>query len=278
MNQYHKIPSVFKRCPETKKVLHGEWISPEVEELKDCNWLFTEKIDGTNIRVHWNGHSIIYGGRTNKANIPPYLIDKLDEMFNEQIFEQVFGEKEVTLYGEGFGGKIQTGKKDYQDKESFILFDVKIGNFWLDRFAVDKAAKDLGIKSVPILDKCSLKTAINLFKKDHYEELPFTLSKNKIEGLVGILALNYRKRSGERVIVKLLAKDLKWNKGYEVGDKLTYKQEIFLDYVNDGDTVSFDFDGLSGYRKAVVCLKVKTEHIKAWEKFQEEVEKIKVTS
>ena len=34
-----------------------------VELLKDCIWEFTEKIDGTNLRLNWDGHDMAYGGR-----------------------------------------------------------------------------------------------------------------------------------------------------------------------------------------------------------------------
>ena len=55
MKEYHKIYTIFKRNPKTKykTLLEGKYSLPEFEYLKDCIWVFTEKIDGTNIRVIW---------------------------------------------------------------------------------------------------------------------------------------------------------------------------------------------------------------------------------
>ena len=65
MIEYNKIETLWKRDMEgTKKLLEGEFRNPAVEFLKDNIWQFTEKIDGTNIRVHWDGHRVEFGGRT----------------------------------------------------------------------------------------------------------------------------------------------------------------------------------------------------------------------
>jgi len=53
MKEYHKIQTVFKRNPKNKlkTLLHGNYSIPEFEYLKDNEWVFTEKVNGTNIRV-----------------------------------------------------------------------------------------------------------------------------------------------------------------------------------------------------------------------------------
>lgn len=54
MVKYHKIETVFKRDEEgSKKLIPGKFRSEAIEFLADNEWCFTEKIDGTNIRVHW---------------------------------------------------------------------------------------------------------------------------------------------------------------------------------------------------------------------------------
>ena len=71
MNQYHKIDSLFERDMEgTRKLIEGKFRNPVVEYIKDNEWIFTEKIDGTNIRVFWDGHKVSFGGRTDNAQIP----------------------------------------------------------------------------------------------------------------------------------------------------------------------------------------------------------------
>ncbi len=74
MNEYHKIETLFVRDMEgTKKLIEGEYRHPLVEYLKDNIWIFTEKVDGTNVRVHWDGHTVVFGGRTDNAQMPTVL-------------------------------------------------------------------------------------------------------------------------------------------------------------------------------------------------------------
>ena len=119
MKEYEKIETVYKRDTEgTKKLIPGEFRNDTVKFLKDLMWIWTEKVDGTNIRVHWDGHKVEFGGRTDRAQIPPHLMARLEELFggeaNAQLFEQTFGERDVILFGEGYGAKIQSGG-DYTD-------------------------------------------------------------------------------------------------------------------------------------------------------------------
>ena len=124
MEEYHKIQTLFKRDEKTKKLIEGEFTDKTVEFIKDLKWQFTEKIDGTNIRIMWDGHKVAFGGRTDKAQIPVGLMNRLVELFggetNEQLFEQKFGETEVMLCGEGYGEKIQNGGL-YRKGQDFIL-------------------------------------------------------------------------------------------------------------------------------------------------------------
>ena len=102
MIEYNKIDTVYERdINGTKKLIEGKFRSKAVEFLADCKWIFTEKIDGTNIRVYWDGHKVEFGGRTDRANIPSHLLNKLIDTFcnneTEELFEQTFGEKQVIL-------------------------------------------------------------------------------------------------------------------------------------------------------------------------------------
>ena len=53
MKEYHKIQTVFKRDPATKikTLLDVDWSQDAFGYLADNEWVFTEKVDGTNIRV-----------------------------------------------------------------------------------------------------------------------------------------------------------------------------------------------------------------------------------
>ena len=72
--EYHKIKCPFKRSVEgNKEVQWNDWIDPTIEYLKNNKWVFTEKVDGTNIRIFWDGHSVTFAGRTDRAQIPAML-------------------------------------------------------------------------------------------------------------------------------------------------------------------------------------------------------------
>ena len=61
--------------------LLGEWAEPEFGYLQNNQWEFTEKIDGTNIRIMFDGGNIVFKGKTDNAQIPSRLIDKLQNLF-----------------------------------------------------------------------------------------------------------------------------------------------------------------------------------------------------
>ena len=77
---YQKINTIYKR-DQDGRLIFGDWSLPEFEFLKDCKFRAEEKIDGTNIHVRFNGVRVEFGGRTDKANIPPHLLTKLEELF-----------------------------------------------------------------------------------------------------------------------------------------------------------------------------------------------------
>lgn len=209
MIEYNKIETLYERDLEgSKKMIEGKFRNPTVEFLKDNVWQFTEKIDGTNIQVHWNGHKVIFGGRTEDAQIPAHLLNKLIEMFGsdeaEQIFEQKFGEMEVTLFGEGYGPKIQKGGS-YRKDVSFILFDVLISGNYQPRSSVEDIAKAFGIDIVPIIFEGTIQEGVDFVKTNPKS----TMGTAMMEGLVGRPKVEMRDRSGKRVIVKIKVKDFK---------------------------------------------------------------------
>lgn len=206
MEEYHKIDGIFERDLKSKKLIEGKYRSETVEFLKDLEWEFTEKIDGTNIRVHWDGHNVEFGGRTDNAQIPAPLTNRLVDLFkgqdNEELFEQKFGAMEVTLYGEGYGAKIQNGGL-YRDTQELILFDVKIGSNWQPRSSVDNIAKYFGIESVPVVLTGTIEDGINYVKGKPKS----TIGTADMEGVVGRPKMELLDRCGKRVIVKIKARD-----------------------------------------------------------------------
>jgi len=202
MLEYHKIQTVYKRDPATKHktVLVGEYSLPEFAYLADCEWMFTEKVDGTNIRIGWDGTSVTFGGRTDNAQIPAFLVQRLMELFTATTMAQL---APMTLYGEGYGAKIQKGGGNYKsDGVDFVLFDVFCG-MWLERENVEDIATQLLVKAVPILGSGTL---LNL---KEYVHAGFTSrwGNFQAEGIVARPIVELLNRRGERIITKLKCRD-----------------------------------------------------------------------
>ncbi|MBR3739476.1 MAG: hypothetical protein IKN04_03340 [Clostridia bacterium] len=208
MIEYNKIETVFQRDTEgTKRLIEGKFRNETVEFLKDIPWEFTEKIDGTNIRIFWDGHKVSYGGRTERASIPAHLMNYLVSTFGsneaEELFEQTFGEKEVILFGEGYGPKIQKSGGLYRQDASFILFDVMIGSNYQPRETVNSIAASFGIDSVPVLFTGKLQDGIDYIKT----QPDSTIGKAKMEGVVARPKIELKDRCGNRIIVKIKVAD-----------------------------------------------------------------------
>lgn len=234
MIEYPKIQSVFKRDPITNQFLEGQWSTPELEYLKDLYWDATEKVDGTNIRVVWGpyannqagayGYSresdsdfaVMFFGRTKDAQMPPFLLEKLKSIFTHQLMESTFGNKPVTLYGEGYGARIQKGGGNYIPNDTgFIMFDVLIDRWWLRRDAMMDIATKLAIPVVPMVNRFTLPLAIELIKNQVCHSSLRT-DGGLAEGLVLRPPVELRDRNGERIITKVKHKDFthgkKWDK------------------------------------------------------------------
>lgn len=207
MQEYHKIDALFDRDIDgTKKLIEGKFRNPTVEYLANLEWIMTEKIDGTNIRVHWDGHRIEFGGRTDRANIPANLMNYLNATFlnneTEELFEQKFGANDVILFGEGYGGKIQNGNA-YRTDSSFILFDVMINGNYLERDGVEDIAKCCGIDVVPIVLRGKLLDGV-----EYVKAMPkSTIGSAPMEGVVARPARELNDRCGKRIIVKIKVRD-----------------------------------------------------------------------
>lgn len=209
MKTYEKIETVYMRdINGTKNLIEGSFRNETVEMLKDICWEWTEKIDGTNIRVMWDGHEVHFGGRTDKANIPAELVNRLNKYFMtdeaEEMFEQLFGDKEVIIFGEGYGRKIQAVGKDYLPNcVDFAVFDVMIGNNYQSRSVVTDIARSFGLNIVPVAGYGNLEDAIKFIKTNPVSEI----GSCNMEGIVCRPEHELRDRCGNRIIVKIKWKD-----------------------------------------------------------------------
>lgn len=207
MSEYHKIPTVFKRDPATKHktLLEGEFSLPEFEYLAMNKWIFTEKVDGTNIRVYYKDGKITFGGRTDKAQIPATLVERLSERFLPQAdrFAEKFGDASICLYGEGYGPKIQKGGGNYRADQDFVLFDVAVGEWWLQRADVEDVAQFFGLDVVPIVGEGTLYEMIGHAKNG----IKSTWGDFQAEGYVARPETELKTRSNHRLITKIKCRD-----------------------------------------------------------------------
>lgn len=206
MKEYHKIQTVFKRDPETKykTLLMGQYSQPEFEYLKNNTWVFTEKVDGTNIRII-KQERIIFKGKTDNAQIPSFLLDKLKEIFTIDLMKEVFPDTDACLYGEGYGARIQKGGGNYiANGVDFILFDIRIGEWWLKREDVEDVADKLNIKTVPIIREGTLYDLVDWCREEHQSLIN---SNHMAEGIVARPKVELKDRAGRRIITKLKHKD-----------------------------------------------------------------------
>lgn len=207
MSEYHKIHSVFKREPHTQNrlLIEGAWTMPEFEYLANNRWVFTEKVDGTNIRIIVKDGKIAFGGRTDNAQIPPGLLKRLNQRFSplgHDFLSALFPDGAV-LYGEGYGAKIQKGGGLYRADQDFVLFDIRISDWWLRRDDIEDIASLLALDVVPIIGEGTLHDAIALAKAG----IGSKWGDFAAEGLVARPATELLTRNGKRIITKIKRRD-----------------------------------------------------------------------
>lgn len=204
MKQYHKIENIYNRDPATNKLIMGEYRLSEVEFLSFNKWTATEKVDGTNIRIKWDGKEINFGGKTDDAQLHGDLVKRLQNIFLDKtsVFAEKFGEKQVCLYGEGYGAGIQKGGV-YKSTKDFILFDVWIDGVWLERGNIEGIAQMFGIEAVPIVFVGVLPEMVHLVKSG----LKSQWGDFTAEGIVCRPQTELLTRFGDRVIIKIKSRD-----------------------------------------------------------------------
>ena len=210
MSEYHKIVTVWERDPDTKfrTLIDGKWATPEFAYLKDAQWVWTEKVDGMNIRVMWDGANVSFGGKTDAAQIPTTLLNVLRDMLTPDLLN-CFLKGPTTLYGEGYGAKIQKGGGLYRKDQGFVLFDVKCGNWWLKREDVALIGQNLKCGFVPTIGSGTLSSMVEVVRNG-FESC---WGRFPAEGIVARPDVELFCRSGVRVITKLKTKDFSSAKG-----------------------------------------------------------------
>ena len=223
MREYHKINTVWHRDPanNNKTLLEGVWSEPEFAYLADNAWQFTEKVDGTNIRVIVRDSQIEFGGKTDNAQISAPLIAKLESRFHprrDRLIEMF--PHGGCLYGEGYGARIQKGGGNYRPDQDFVLFDVWVPDttklpdgtallnpnrdgWWLGREDVQDVATKLSLDVVPLIGVGTLGEMIEKTRSG-FESIWGDFAA---EGIVARPVVELKTRSGKRIITKIKHKD-----------------------------------------------------------------------
>lgn len=217
LGDYHKIDSLYKR-DKKGKIIINDYSKKEFEFLKDVVWIATEKVDGTNIHFDLitdsdsNVTNITINGRTDKAEIPDYLLNQLESVKNKLIKTKVFKPNcKVQVFGEGYGNKIQDGSC-YSYTQKFIVFDVVIigenKKWYLDRDTVQRITEEIGLDIVPVMFIDTLSEIENYVK---YGIGSMVAENDNVmaEGVVCIPSVPLFDNKGERIIVKIKTKDYK---------------------------------------------------------------------
>ena len=214
--EYQKINTLFKR-DGNNVIIPSQYTCEEFSYLKDCLWECTEKVDGTNIRIYVTMEagegedSWIYGvtikGRTDRAQLPSKLVKKLESIFSKVDWAKVFPAltpiDTVCIYGEGYGAGIQKyGKRYISNDVNFILFDVKVNEWWLKRKYCEDIAKKCNINIVPLIGYMTIPEAVEFVKKGFKSRISEDKDLNA-EGLVLRTTCGLKFRNGERIITKI---------------------------------------------------------------------------
>ena len=200
--EYQKIETLFER-DSNFKVMPDKLKNPAYELIK--RWQFTEKIDGTNIRIIWQDGKLKLGGRTESAQLPADLLQHLYEIIDTNKLKEIFSETSAVIYGEGYGAGIQKGG-GYSNKKEFAAFDVLVDSkWWLNWENTCDIAKKLNLKTVPYLGEFTLEEGISIAKNGFASKL--AMSNIQAEGIVGRTCETLYDKKFNRMIIKLKTRD-----------------------------------------------------------------------
>jgi len=213
---YPKIETVFPRDDKTHKVDQLKWRDLAFASID--SWIITEKVDGTNIRLHFYVEPGTFnlrleiGGRTDEAQIQKNLLPELEAIAAaigtgvSQILED-HDLNSLTIYGEGYGAGIQKGGGRYRQDPGFIVFDMMVDNkSWLTFDQVRKNCHELKLEAVP---------SFGLFDVDMVADSVRAVLKSEVaddatliaEGVVAQPLVPLYDGRGKRVMWKLKHRD-----------------------------------------------------------------------
>lgn len=171
----------------------------DIMAFRECYAM--EKIHGTSAHISFkDGKVSFFSGGENH--------EKFIKLFNEEeltpIFIENYDDMDVILFGEAYGGSQQGMSETYGKELKFIVFDVKIGDNWLDVPNAEQVTTKLELefvyyRKIPTTlksidkerDKPSIQAKRNGIREDKMRE-----------GVVLRPPIEVKKNNGERIIVK----------------------------------------------------------------------------
>jgi hypothetical protein len=213
--EYMKINTLFKRDLKAKgkkkPIIEGDYSDPVFENIK--NWLACEKIDGTNCRIIYDSEDTVpfvyFDGRKDDAQLPARLFNHLKDYFTTKLMGHVFPNPgKAILFGEGYGYNINENPYNL-DSVRFILFDVWIDGWWLERKNVISVAEKLGVETVSDYGVMTIPEIVNMVKKGHVTDIAGARPDAVFEGIVATARPMVLNRDGTPVKFKLKVRDFK---------------------------------------------------------------------
>lgn len=167
--------------------------------FKECYAL--EKIHGTSANISWRNESITFssGGESHSKFCSLFDKNKLSEKLQNR-----FGNVEVIIYGEAYGGSQQKMSETYGKDLKFIVFDVYTADKFLDVPDAEMVASELGLEFVSY---CRIPATIESLNSER-DKPSVQAVRNGIttpkprEGVVLRPIYEFTNKYGERVISK----------------------------------------------------------------------------
>lgn len=206
MTEYHKIETLYERDDVTHRLKPDLILKNRVYGIIKT-WVFTEKVDGTNVRVIWRDGKVTFGGKTDNAQLHAELVNYLNATFTPEKLQAAFPPdvNEVVIYGEGCGPGIQKGGGLLYSTKRIVLFDVNVAGWWLSDENMRDVASKLGVDAVPLVGEMTLEAATELVRRGFKSAIGG--GKADAEGLVGKPVEALFDKKGHRLVVKLKTKD-----------------------------------------------------------------------
>jgi hypothetical protein len=172
----------------------------EILMFKECYAL--EKIHGTSAHISWNKEEQKVGFFSGGEKYENFII-----LFNQELLKEKFNElgfSKAIVYGEAYGGKQQGMRDTYGDNLKFVVFDIKLGDKWLNVPKAHEFTLALGLEFV---DYVRIPTDLEKidFEKDKgsSQAIRNGMGSTKMrEGIVLKPIIEVTKNNGGRIICK----------------------------------------------------------------------------